>query len=95
MMSININSFMLILCKIAEIDTFNGSWNSGGIKLSQSNIIRTSLDDDFTAIEEAKMHYPKFISNYLFSIKILTITHKIFTYTRYNLIYEANYVFFR
>lgn len=37
MMSININSFMLILRKIAEIDTFNGSWNSGGIKLSQSN----------------------------------------------------------
>lgn len=36
-MSININSFMLVLRKIAEIDTFNGSWNSGGIKLSQSN----------------------------------------------------------
>lgn len=38
MMSININSFMLILRKIAEIDTFNGSWNSGGIKVKPKQL---------------------------------------------------------
>lgn len=38
MMSININSFMLVLRKIAEIDTFNDLWNSGGIKVKPKQL---------------------------------------------------------